>query len=272
MNVVLPAPFGPISACRAPGANVSETSLFASNAPQRLDSPWVRSAQLIAMLRARACARLQRVEPAEDAAAREQHDDDQEEADPELPVHGIDAGQVVLRDHEDRRADEAAVQAAGAAQHQHDHQLGRARKAERVDADELRRLREQRAGDAGDRRRDREDRAQPPRAPARRSPASACRLRGCRAGSSPNGELTRRRDQQEHDEHDDERVDDTRFARRYRIETGRGSGRSSRRSGPSTPPVTECALLAASHSIRPMPSVTISRVRSPPRTTRKLTR
>jgi len=41
---------------------------------------------------------------------------------------------------------------------------------------------------------------------------------------------------------------------------------------PSTPPVIDDALFAASHSIKPMPSVTISRVRSPPRTTRKLTR
>src|SRR4051812_39663852 len=124
MNVVLPAPLGPISAWRAPGANSSEMSLLASNAPQRFDSRCVRNA-LVTSARRRSwlCPQpgAQRVEPAEDPAVREQDDDDQEEADPELPVHGVDARQVVLRDHEDRRADETAVQPAGAAQHQHDH-------------------------------------------------------------------------------------------------------------------------------------------------------
>jgi hypothetical protein len=43
MKVVLPAPFGPISAWRAPGSNVSETSLLAANAPQLLLRPSVRS-------------------------------------------------------------------------------------------------------------------------------------------------------------------------------------------------------------------------------------
>ena len=39
---------------------------------------------------------------------------------------------------------------------------------------------------------------------------------------------------------------------------------------PSAPPVIDGSWFAASYSIRPMPSVTISRARSPPRTTRKL--
>ena len=68
--------------------------------------------------------------PAEDAVAREQHDDHEQQSDPELPVHRIDARQDVLRDHVDRRADERAVEPSGAAQHQHDHDLRGTRKAE----------------------------------------------------------------------------------------------------------------------------------------------
>jgi hypothetical protein len=66
MNVVLPAPFGPISACRAPGANASDTSLFALNAPQRLESPRAQcgSASRGGSLRLAPAARAQRVESA----------------------------------------------------------------------------------------------------------------------------------------------------------------------------------------------------------------
>ena len=39
---------------------------------------------------------------------------------------------------------------------------------------------------------------------------------------------------------------------------------------PSAPPVIDGIWFAASYSMRPMPSVTISRARSDPRTTRKL--
>jgi hypothetical protein len=42
MNVVLPAPLGPINACRAPGVKVRLMSLFALNAPHCLDSFSVR--------------------------------------------------------------------------------------------------------------------------------------------------------------------------------------------------------------------------------------
>ena len=130
------------------------------------------------------CAPRRLVERAEDAAAREQHDDDQQEAEPELPVDRVQVGQVVVRDHEHGRADEAAVEAPGAAQHQHDHEIGGARKAEHVEADELRGLREQPARDAGHRGADRVDRDQAARRPARRSPACASRSRACRAATS----------------------------------------------------------------------------------------
>src|SRR5439155_21373822 len=47
MNVVFPAPLGPISACRAPASNDRLTSLLAMKAPNAFDSDWVRSATLI---------------------------------------------------------------------------------------------------------------------------------------------------------------------------------------------------------------------------------
>ena len=56
MSVVLPAPFGPISAWRAPCGNASETSLFARNAPNDFDRPDVRSAGVIVACRAGARA------------------------------------------------------------------------------------------------------------------------------------------------------------------------------------------------------------------------
>ena len=55
----------------------------------------------------------------------------------------------MVHGHEHDGAQHGAVQAAGAAQHEDQQQLGRTRKAQHVDGDELRRLRQQRAGHAG---------------------------------------------------------------------------------------------------------------------------
>src|SRR6185312_335437 len=75
----------------------------------------------------------------DEAATREQHEQDQQQAQPELPIRGGQAREAVLQDHEDRRADDAAVEIARAADHQHDEDVGRALEAQDVDADELRR-------------------------------------------------------------------------------------------------------------------------------------
>src|SRR5678815_2995622 len=55
-------------------------------------SPWEDRSRL-----APPQARAQRVESAKDATVGEKHDDDEEEADPELPVDGVDARQIILR-------------------------------------------------------------------------------------------------------------------------------------------------------------------------------
>ena len=177
-----------------------------------------------------------------------------------------------MRDHEDRGTDQAAVEPPRPAEHEHDHQLGRAREAQPVDADELRRL-----GEQARRRRRRSRRrcvkivTQALRAPARRSPASACRPRVCRAGEARTARRRAGATSRTARNSDDQAVDDTPCCRpRSKSRRLRGSCRIVTPDSPSTPPVIDDALFAASNSISPMPSVTIRRVRSLPRTTRKL--
>ncbi len=97
------------------------------------------------------------VEEAEHAAAREHHDEHQQEADPEQPIGRIVLGELVLRDHVERRADEGAVEPADAAEDQHDEDGAGELEAQDLQPDELGRLGEEAAGDAGERRRDRVD-------------------------------------------------------------------------------------------------------------------
>ena len=158
MSVVLPAPFGPISACRAPCGNDSATSLAALNAPKCFDRPAVESAGVTAALPAgdhAAAASAPRMPPRANITTVTSSRPSQN-----CQYTGLRLGQVVVRDHEDRGADEPAVEAPGAAEHQHDHQVGRAREAEHVEADELRGLRKQAAGHTGHRGADRVDRDQ----------------------------------------------------------------------------------------------------------------
>src|SRR6185436_17950892 len=70
-KVVLPAPFGPISACRSPGASRKSMFCATTRAPKDLQSFFVSSEYM--------------VEDAQDPAAREQHDEDQQNADAEEP-------------------------------------------------------------------------------------------------------------------------------------------------------------------------------------------
>ena len=82
---------------------------------------------------------------------------DQQQADPELPVFGRRGGDDVAQDDEHRRADDPAVEIAGAADDQHQHHVGGAVEVEQVERHDLRRLGEQRARRAGVGRRDRID-------------------------------------------------------------------------------------------------------------------
>ena len=91
---------------------------------------------------------------AEDAVRQEDHDGDQQEADPEEPVLRIDAGELVARHHVDDRADDPAIEPAGAAENQDHQHVRRALEAQRFERNRLRGLRQQRAGDAGHHGRD----------------------------------------------------------------------------------------------------------------------
>ena len=83
------------------------------------------------------------------ALAADQHDHDEHQAEPELPVLRRElASQSCISLNSDR-ADETAVQIAGAADDQHQQQVGRAVEREHVERREGRGLRQQRAGDAG---------------------------------------------------------------------------------------------------------------------------
>ena len=183
------------------------------------------------------------------------HDDhDQQQADPEIPVLRIDAGELVARDHEDDGADEAAIERAGAAEDQHHQHVGGALEAEDFQRDGLGRLRQQRAGDAGDRGRRWCRSCGYGLGSARRSPACAPDSRGCRAATArtANGSAAARpgrpgtgRRANRH----------RRCSRRDRTRTCRRAATSCTPCRPSAPPVSQCALLAASCSSRPRPSV-----------------
>ena len=133
MKVVLPAPFGPISAWRAPLSSLKLMSRAAASAPKFLLSERVSSSVghgEPARFAAQAGC-VMRVAHAEDAAAREQRDEHQQQAEAELPGGRIELRQEVREHHVGDRADERAVEPAVAAEHQDDQHGGGAVEAER---------------------------------------------------------------------------------------------------------------------------------------------
>src|SRR5436189_1933143 len=82
ISVVLPAPFGPMMACSSPCGTASMTSSEAITPPKRLVSPSIASSG----------SDMARSQHAVDAAAREQHDQQQHGSEDDLPILG-DAGE-----------------------------------------------------------------------------------------------------------------------------------------------------------------------------------
>src|SRR5512134_2120921 len=146
-NVVLPAPFGPMSAWRAPRWSWKSMLSATVSAPKLLHSFLVSK---------------EYIENSEDSAPREEHYDDQQDPDAEVPILGILLGEVVLRDQVNDRSDERAIEAADAAEDQHDQDVARGLEAEDVQPDELVHLREQRTGDSRQDGRDGVDEHEPP--------------------------------------------------------------------------------------------------------------
>src|ERR1700675_3744333 len=79
MSVVLPAPFGPITACRRPTWHSSDTPFTAARPPNRRRSPAVRKATSATTLP---------IKNLRKAARHEQHREHDETAEQQLPVLG----------------------------------------------------------------------------------------------------------------------------------------------------------------------------------------
>src|SRR4029453_18446983 len=79
IRVVLPAPFGPITACNSPRATSSETLSVATIPPNRRTRFSTRS---------KGSATTQPPEQAKDATTSEQHDQQQQRAHDQCPVFG----------------------------------------------------------------------------------------------------------------------------------------------------------------------------------------
>ena len=165
ITVVLPAPFGPISAWRAPFSTASETSCAATMPPKRFSRPMVSRIAIVqgpsgaALPSAAGRGDKPRADATEgvahrfvrraDPVAADQHDDHQHKPDPELPVLRRQRRDPVLQEFVDHRADQAAIEIAGAADDQHEKKIGGAIEREHVKRAERGGLGEQRAGDAG---------------------------------------------------------------------------------------------------------------------------
>ncbi len=200
MNVVLPAPLGPISAWRAPASSLKSISLHgherAEMAAQRL-----RLQPNFGHDRRTPCAVAppQRLAEAQNSVARKQRDHDQEEPEAELPGGRIDPRQEVLQRQVGDGADEGAVEPPIAAENENDEHGRRTIEIERAKIDIGVGLRPQAAGDAGDRRRDGVADDEP--APHRRSDRMHAQQIFADAGQA----LTERRiDQRAHEEKADQ--------------------------------------------------------------------
>src|ERR1700722_3668558 len=142
-KVVLPAPFGPITARSSPGSTVIDTLSTATRLPKCFETFSTRNR--LTMSPFSRC----RLSPddAQNAAREEQHDEHEEQADERHPVLRL-ARNVVLQHQKDRRADQRPPEAAHAAQHRHDDEIAGLVPAQRAGIDEVVHQREQRAGDA----------------------------------------------------------------------------------------------------------------------------
>src|SRR5262245_13879299 len=113
MSVVFPAPFGPMTAWSSPRGTSSEIASEATTPPKRLVNASIWSSgsatghlciRGVGLRRPRECEAF---EQAVDAAAREQHDQEQQRAQNDLPVFG-EARQHLLEHQQSDGADERA--------------------------------------------------------------------------------------------------------------------------------------------------------------------
>src|SRR3984957_18922734 len=113
ISVVLPAPFGPMIACNSPLATSSDRLSVATMPPNRRTRFSTRS---------RGSATVQPPEQPDDAAAPEQHDQQQQRTHDQRPVFR-QLRQELLQHQIDDGADHRAEQRAHAAKDHHDHEI-----------------------------------------------------------------------------------------------------------------------------------------------------
>src|SRR5947199_2782086 len=137
MSVVLPAPFGPITACSSPFGTASEIASDAITPPKRLLTPSISNSAS-----AMAAAHEQTV----DATAREQHHKQKQRTKNDLRVLG-DARECFFQHQQRQRADHRPEYRAHAAEHRHHDEVARASPVHERRADEVGMVGEQRAGE-----------------------------------------------------------------------------------------------------------------------------
>src|SRR5215213_5195178 len=143
ISVVLPAPFGPITACSSPGITSSVTASVTRRPPKFFVRVWMRSTGSATEYPP------QPLRHADQSAAREHRDEHEQRPEDHLPVLG-DAGKPFLGEQERGGADDRAVERSNAAEDHHDEQLARALPGHVGRADELGRVREQESREAAE--------------------------------------------------------------------------------------------------------------------------
>src|SRR5262245_32095612 len=136
MSVVLPAPFGPITACSSPFGTASEIASDAITPPKRLLRPSICNS---------ASATVDSGDQTIDAAAREQHHQQEQRTKDDLPVFG-NARERFFQHQQRQRADHRPEHRAHAAEHRHDDEVARAGPVHERRADEVGMVGEQRSG------------------------------------------------------------------------------------------------------------------------------
>src|ERR1700722_10261256 len=137
ISVVLPAPFGPMTACSSPGSSdyaMSSDAVMPPNCLARLS------------MRNSGSATAGPRQHAVDAAAREQHDEQDQRPEDDRPVLGH-AREPLFEQQQRHGADHRAHDGAHAAQHCHDDEVARARPVYDGGADEVGVVRQQHAGE-----------------------------------------------------------------------------------------------------------------------------
>src|SRR5262249_20261398 len=147
ISVVLPAPFGPITASNSPSGMPNVRSSVATMPPNRLARLSTRSKSPMLHLSAHLA------EQPVDAAACEQHDQQQERPEDDLTVFG-DAGETLPQHQQRYRAEQGAENRAHPAEDHHDDQVAGARPIHHRRADEIGVIGEQGSGEPAQRARD----------------------------------------------------------------------------------------------------------------------